>query len=325
MDSSIFFGGSLIAAVVAGGIALFAPCCISVMLPAYFAGSFQHRRMLVAMTVVFAAGIATVVLPIALGAAVVRRVLIGEHTTIYLVGGVFMLALAVHLLLGGQLKLPMPGRRAGTPTGPLGVYGLGVFSGIASSCCAPVLAGVIALSGISSSLVGAAGLGLGFVFGMVAPLFVISLLWDRYDLKDGGLFRPRSFTWRLGPVSRTISGTSLASAVLLAVMGATALWIAAAGEAMPEASGWQAAFSVRLQRWGRTIVEALDWIPTWASIALFVVVLTLIARVAARQLGWRAGVSSTEHCEADGGHATAATTDFENTSVSTTSKENTGA
>jgi len=36
MDSSIFLGGSAVAAFVAGVIALFAPCCISVMLPAYF-------------------------------------------------------------------------------------------------------------------------------------------------------------------------------------------------------------------------------------------------------------------------------------------------
>ena len=66
MNTSIFFGGSVLAAVIAGAIALFAPCCISVMLPAYFASSFQNRRLLVAMTFLFAAGIATVILPIAI-------------------------------------------------------------------------------------------------------------------------------------------------------------------------------------------------------------------------------------------------------------------
>jgi cytochrome c biogenesis protein CcdA len=39
--TGVFFGGSLVAATVAGMIALFSPCCISVMLPAYFASSFQ--------------------------------------------------------------------------------------------------------------------------------------------------------------------------------------------------------------------------------------------------------------------------------------------
>jgi len=59
---------------------------------------------------------------------------------------------------------------------PFGVYTLGVFSGAATSCCAPVLAGVIALSGLASSFALSIGLGAAYVFGMVAPLFVISLL-----------------------------------------------------------------------------------------------------------------------------------------------------
>ena len=57
MESSLFFGGSVVAAVVAGAIALFAPCCISFMLPAYFASAFQNRRLLVAMTFLFGAGV----------------------------------------------------------------------------------------------------------------------------------------------------------------------------------------------------------------------------------------------------------------------------
>ncbi|MDP9480843.1 MAG: cytochrome c biogenesis protein CcdA, partial [Actinomycetota bacterium] len=204
MDSGIFFGGSVVAATVAGMIALFAPCCISVMLPAYFASSFQNRRVLVAMTFLFAAGIATVILPLAMGASALRRLFTEQHTLVYLVGGLLMLGLAAYTLLGGQLHLPMPGRRAGGKGGPLSVYSLGLFSGVASSCCAPVLAGVIALSSVASSFGLALGLGASYVFGMVAPLFVVSLLWERYDWRSSRLFRPRSFSYRLGPVRRTV-------------------------------------------------------------------------------------------------------------------------
>ena len=83
MDAGIFVGGSLLAAVVAGTIALLAPCCFSVMLPAYFAGSVQNRRALVGMTLVYAIGVATVILPLALGAVVLRRLLIEQHTLVY--------------------------------------------------------------------------------------------------------------------------------------------------------------------------------------------------------------------------------------------------
>ena len=283
MDSSIFFGGSLVAAVIAGAVALFAPCCISVMLPGYLATAFQNRRRLVAMTFLYGVGVATVILPIALGAAVVQRFIVGQHTAVYLVAGVALLALAAYTLAGGQVHLPMPGRRVGR-TGPLGVYSLGVFSGVASSCCAPVLAGVIALSGIASSFAVSLGLGAAYVFGMVAPLFVISLLWERFDLRGNGLLRPRSFTWRFGPVQRTITGTALLSGVLLALMGAGTVYIGLAGAAMPSASGWQADVSAELQHYGKLATDALSWLPGWAGAAVLGLALTLLGRRAFRQL-----------------------------------------
>jgi len=283
-STSIFFGGSLVAAVVAGMIALFAPCCISVMLPAYFASSFQNRRLLVAMTFLFAAGVATVILPIALGAAAFRRVFTAQHTIVYLIGGLLMLGLAAYTLLGGRIHLPMPGRRTGRRTGPVAVYSLGVFSGIASSCCAPVLAGVIALSGIASSFALALGLGAAYVFGMVAPLFVVAVLWDSRDWRKSGLFRPRSFTWGIGPLRRTITGTNLASGVLLGAMGVATVWIAMAGPSMPSGSGWQTRLSVRLQHYGTVITDALSWVPGWAAALIILAIVASLAWLAVRQM-----------------------------------------
>ena len=285
MDSSIFFGGSVVAAVVAGAIALFAPCCISVMLPSYFATAFQNRRTLVAMTFLFGAGVATVILPIALGAAVLQRLFVSEHTLIYVGAGVLLLALAAYVLLGGRMHLPMPGRRAGGKAGPVSVYSLGVFSGVASSCCAPVLAGVVALSGVASSFGLSLGLGAAYVFGMVAPLFVISLLWERTSsLRAGRLFRPRSVTWRVGPLRRTIGGTALASGLLLALMGGGTLWIGLTSDAMPSSGGWQSELSSKLQHWGRGITDALAFVPGWAAALLLGAVVLLLAGAAFREL-----------------------------------------
>ena len=285
MESSIFFGGSVLAAIIAGAIALFAPCCVSVMLPAYFASSFQNRRLLVAMTFLFAAGIATIILPIALGASILRQLLTTQHTPIYVIGGLIMLALAVYLLFGGQIHLPMPGRRAGGRAGVLSVYSLGIFSGMASSCCAPVLAGVIALSSVVSSFWLALGLGTAYVFGMVAPLFLIALLWERFEPRVSRLLRPRSFAWRLGPFRRTVSATGLASGVLLAFIGGSMVWIGLAYHSMPTLSSWQESLTVALQHGGQVITNALSWIPNWAGAVIFLVLLGLLAWYAFRQLG----------------------------------------
>ena len=293
MNSSIFFGGSVIAATVAGMLALFAPCCISFMLPAYFASSFQNRLRLVAMTFLFAAGVATMILPIALGASLLRQLFAAQHMAIYVIGGVLLLGLAIYLLFGGQIHLPMPGQRAGGKAGILTTYTLGIFSGITSSCCAPVLAGVIALSSVAPSFLLALGLGTAYVFGMVAPLFVISLLWEHYNWKSSRLFHPKSFTWHLGPMSRTLSVTGLFSGLLLLLMGGAMIWVGLTSTAMPTPTGWQAAFFVWLQHVGHLITGALAFLPNWV-VALALILLTgLLARQALKQVT-RTPASGTE-------------------------------
>ena len=283
MGSSIFFGGSVVAAVVAGMVSLFAPCCVSVMLPAYFASSFQNKRLRVAMTFLFAAGIATVILPLVLGASAIRRVLLDDHATVYLFGGVFLVGLGLFTLLGGNLRLPSPSGRPAA-TGPVGVYSLGLFSGVASSCCAPVLAGVIALSGVTSSMVRAFGLGVAYVFGMVAPLMLMSVLWDRYDWKSSRLFRPRSVTWRIGSWRRRVSGTSLLSGVMLLAMGGWALAASQSGGMRAVSGGWQANLLLDMQDLGHRITRSLSWLPPWAAWLAFAAIVAGFATVAVRQL-----------------------------------------
>jgi cytochrome c-type biogenesis protein len=285
MNGSLFFGGSMIAAVIAGAIALFAPCCISVMLPAYFASSFHNRRVLIAMTFIFAAGIATIVLPIALGASLVRQLMTEQHAIIYTVGGLLMGVLAVYVLLGGMLHLPMPTRRGHTSTGVLSVYTLGLFSGITSSCCAPVLAAVIALSSVASSFFLALLLGTAYVFGLVAPLFVIALLWERYDWRRTRLFRPRTFTWRVGAMTRTLSTTNLASGILLLLIGGGMIWAGMTESAMPQLSGWQANLVVTLQHIGQVLTHILVWMPNWLGAVLLLLVLGWLAWSALKQIG----------------------------------------
>lgn len=63
---------TILAAFLGGMVALLAPCCVSVMVPAYFAASFRTRTRIVAMTGVFALGVATVILPIGLDTATGR-------------------------------------------------------------------------------------------------------------------------------------------------------------------------------------------------------------------------------------------------------------
>jgi len=154
----LLLSGTVLTAFLGGLVALLAPCCVSVMLPAYFAATFARRSRILAMTLVFALGVATVILPIGLGATLISRLLVGEHFAVYTVMGLLMLAGGTAMALGWSPKMPMPGMRS-SATGPWGVYVLGVFSGAASACCAPVLAGVATVSGAVASFPAALAVG----------------------------------------------------------------------------------------------------------------------------------------------------------------------
>jgi cytochrome c biogenesis protein CcdA len=279
--TDVLFGGTVIASFIAGIVALFAPCCISVMLPAYFASSFERRRSLVAMTFVFAAGVALVILPIALGAAAIGAAINEHHLEIYLAGGALMLALGAFMIAGGKLRLPMPGLRARERQGPVAVFTLGAFSGVASACCAPVLAGVLALSGVSASFSAALVLGVAYVFGMVFPLFLIALLWERFDWGESRLLRGRTFRPRVLGRELAIHSTALVSGLLLLAIGSFMVAIAFSGNPMPS-SGWRLELTARLQHYGSVLTDWAETIPGWISAAALV---ALLAALAWRALG----------------------------------------
>ena len=266
---SLFTGTTLFASFLGGVVALFAPCCISVMLPSYFATTFGRRLRLVAMTFVFGAGIATVILPIALGAAGIGTLVRAHHLAFFLAGGLLMFALGALTLAGRKLPIPMLGMRTSTSQGPLAVYSLGLFSGVASSCCAPVLAGVAALSGLSGSFPAALAIGAAYVFGMVFPLFLLALSWDRLKLGDSRLVRGRTFHRRVRGRTLELHSTALVSGLMLTIMGIIAIVLAFRGASM-RTSGWQTTLSASLQHQAHIATTWVARLPGVVSVAALV-------------------------------------------------------
>lgn len=223
--------GSVLAAFFAGGVALFAPCCIVFLAPSYLAVAVRNRRWrILPLTFVFAAGLALVLVPITLGVSLVAGAVARYHFGLYVAGGVFMLALAGFSLSGRMMRLPGWLRAPDTSRGETGsFFALGVFSGIASSCCAPVLAGVMTLSALSGSVAGGVALGLAYTFGMVFPLFVLALVWDRYSLGERRILRARLVRLRLGRRTLVTNTVNLGVAVAFAVMGVLVLRLAFTG------------------------------------------------------------------------------------------------
>ena len=164
--------GSALAAFLAGMVAFFAPCCAFVMLPTYMASVTGANRWRTAvLTAVFIAGVATIVWPLTVGAAGLSQLIAANHETMFVLGGLMMLGVGV-ATLGGWMWSHAPSAGGGDPSGVVGIYGMGVFAGAATACCAPVLAGAVAIAGVSGSWWAGGLLGLFYLFGLVTPLLL---------------------------------------------------------------------------------------------------------------------------------------------------------
>ena len=251
------------------------------MLPAYLASGLRSRARIVTMTLVFAAGVATVILPIALGASALSRLLLGYHTPVFALGGMLMVAAGIAVALGASFKLPMPGSAPRPGSGMRSVYALGAFSGAASACCAPVLAGVVALASVAGSFGVASIIGVTYVFGMVAPLAAFALVWDRRNWGQSRFFRANSIKVRLGGLSQPTSLANLVSGGLLATMGALTAALALQGTGMNN-DGWQIRVAADLQHWIAVLQKNLEWLPGWASALIVLGLLAAFVAIGAR-------------------------------------------
>jgi len=231
---TILFQTSLIAAFVAGMVALFAPCCITFLLPSYLGSVFKEKEKVVLMTLVFGAGIFTVLLPAVLGVAFVSKLLFRYHDGIYIFGGFTMLIVAVTTLLG--VKLPMPnlsGANVGKRTDVASIFTLGIISGITSACCAPVLIGIMTLTFLSPSFFGALLVGGMYVLGMVVPLLLIAVFLSDKMPKMTILRRPITIINFFGSSYTIILSNVIASVVFL-ITGALALGLTVTGRLSAE-------------------------------------------------------------------------------------------
>ncbi|MCR4307954.1 MAG: hypothetical protein NUV80_05315, partial [Candidatus Berkelbacteria bacterium] len=261
----IFWSASIVVGFVSGAIALFAPCCLTVLLPTYLAQIVQTRVRVLLATLVFSLGIAAVMLPIALGFRELINIFNDYHPYFYGIGAIVMILLG--LLLVFQFKLPMfirPSELKGKATiGSL--FLLGVTSGLATACCAPVLLGAIALTTLSPSTFMALIVGLSYVAGMVLPLLLGAML-----MSTSGLMKVRAFFNK--PLGVTTVGSLLGGAVM--ILYGLYLGINVLNGRLNVAV--ESEFTVGVLTIGRNISKFLNENPVFAILALLVLVFVLV-------------------------------------------------
>ncbi|MBU2632467.1 hypothetical protein KKG52_02015 [Patescibacteria group bacterium] len=210
---SFLFQTSLLAAFVAGIVALFAPCCITFLLPAYFGSVFKEKEKVLLMTLVFGLGIFATLFPAVVGISLISKSLFTFHDSIYYLGGTVLIIVSAVTLFGFKLPMPRFPSQKEQKLDYGSVFTMGVFSGITSACCAPVLIGILTFAFLSPSFLGASLIGIFYVLGMVTPLLIISLFLDGKVDKISNFKKPITFVKIFGKERAIFTSNAIASLI----------------------------------------------------------------------------------------------------------------
>ena len=181
MESGFILGISLTASFLAGVLALFAPCCITFLLPSYLGTIFKESKKVIFYTIIFALGLSSILVPVALGFRFLVYFFDEFHQQIYYLGALILILMGI-----GTIKpfFSIPNifhfnKTLGKKANVGSIFGLGLISGLTSACCAPVLFAAITLTTLSPTIIQATIVSLAYVLGIVFPLFVISVFYKK--------------------------------------------------------------------------------------------------------------------------------------------------
>ncbi|TVL89220.1 cytochrome c biogenesis CcdA family protein [Streptomyces sp. SAJ15] len=267
-----------LAAFLGGALALLSPCS-ALLLPAFFAYSLASPGRLLARTGVFYLGLATTLVPIGAASSAASRLFNGHRDLLISIGGWTVIALGLAQILG----LGFASRRAQAAAGRItprsaasaaATFLLGCVYGLAGFCAGPILGAVLTVTAISGNAAYGASMLAVYALGMALPLFLLALLWDRFELGRRRWLRGRELS--LGRLR--LHTTSLLSGVFF--IGIGALFLRYNGtSALPGVLDADQEFA--LERTARRIGDA---VPDYALLAVVaLVVAAALARVALRQ------------------------------------------
>ncbi|HCE30961.1 hypothetical protein A2778_05585 [Candidatus Daviesbacteria bacterium RIFCSPHIGHO2_01_FULL_40_24] len=278
----LLVSASFIASFVAGIAALFAPCCITVLLPSYFASIFKQKATVFLMTFVYFLGILTIFLPIGLGVSLLTQIFSQYHDVIFLVGGVFLLFLGMTLLLGQQFSLPFSVHPELKRQDFISVYVLGIFSAIATTCCAPVLAGVLTLSMLPGSVFLGGVYTLAYVLGMVLPLFLIALFLDKVDFTKKFFAFRKSISYTVLGQKISLTFANLFSGLMFLILGVVIIYLARTSQ-LTSHNSYQVALNIYMTKFIKSISQFTQIIPEIGWAVIFVGIALSIVYLAVKQ------------------------------------------
>ena len=258
---------SLLAAFLGGLLSLLSPCS-ALLLPAFFAYAFDSRGDLIKRTGVFYLGLATTLVPLGMGISAVSGLFYGQRRTLILASGLLLIAFGILQIAGRGFSIGPLERLRGRIRGDsaFSVYALGAVYGFAGFCSGPILGAVLTVAAASGSALRGAALLAVYAAGMAAPLFLMALLWQRFDLGHRRWLRGREVS--LGRLR--FHTTNLLSGLMFVLLGA--LFILYDGTSalagLYERSG-AGDLALAAERWSNGVFQN---VPAWVAFAVLAAV-----------------------------------------------------
>src|SRR3989338_8076153 len=214
---------SFFVAFIGGMISVLLPCTLAI-LPAFFAYTFKERKEITKMTLVFFAGFSMIFIVLGIFAAAIGETLtsiqILETKNLIFISGALLIVFGIMTILGKGFSFIKIDKKTGHDIA--GIFTFGILFGLGwSACLGPVLAGILLIASTFHNYFYSAALLFFYSLGLFVPLFLISILFDKYNLTQKAWVKGKEFEVKIFGKTFFMHTTKIVAGILLIASGLT--------------------------------------------------------------------------------------------------------
>jgi cytochrome c-type biogenesis protein len=202
----------------AGILSLLSPCILP-LIPAFFSITFKEKKKITKMTLIFFLGFSIIFVLLGIAASVLGQSIVSLQGNMPLFIGIAGLGLIFFGILNflGKGFSSVFKRHAKPGNDHSGVFLTGVFFAIGwTACLGPIIAGIMLIAAVVGNVLYATLLLFVYSLGIMAPLLVLSLFYDKINLGNNKWLRGKEIRFRvLGKPVITHTTEMLSGALLI--------------------------------------------------------------------------------------------------------------
>ena len=214
---------SFFVAFIGGMISILLPCTLAI-LPAFFAYTFKEKKEITKMTIVFFAGFSLIFMVLGIFAAAIGETLtsiqFANTKVLVSVAGALLIIFGIMTILGIGFNFIKIDKKTGHDIS--GIFLFGILFGLGwSACLGPVLAGILLIASTFHNYFYSAALLFFYSLGLFVPLFLISILFDKYNLTQKSWLKGKEYEVKIFGRTFFIHTTKIIAGILLIASGLT--------------------------------------------------------------------------------------------------------